>query len=153
MNKGWMTVMILFIAASVSAQVAEGGGTLPENSAPDPGIETAECGDGICQPVLKGSCPADCATENETDESKPITQVVLDRPEIISGGFTALSLSILLWVVLSRRRKKKDEKKELRESINRKLDERKEVEQIRRELRQEDYSEDTIEECIEEMIY
>ena len=152
MRKLVLTLTLLLFASTSLAQVADGSGTLPEDNTPEPGIETAECGDGVCQSVIEGSCPQDCKT-NETEQNTTTTELIEDNPEIISGVITVFSLSVLTWIIISKRRKSQDIRDELETQINKKLDERKDVDTIRNELQREGYSKEKIDDVIEEILY
>lgn len=84
---------------------------------PEPDINSVECGDGVCQPEIQGTCPKDCVENyNETDNSSEDSTIDqepkgLETVEIAVGALTLIS-GVLLLAILTKKRISKEKTEE-----------------------------------------
>ncbi|MFO7793836.1 MAG: hypothetical protein R6V35_02560 [Candidatus Nanohaloarchaea archaeon] len=125
---------------------------------PEPDINSVECGDGVCQPEIQGTCPQDCLEGyNETDNSSEESEndggsAGLETVEIVAGALTLIS-GVLLVTILTKNRTSKEKtgdnirNKNLERNMRKLLRQNISLKEVEKRMMSNGYQKDELEEA------
>ncbi|MFO7793372.1 MAG: hypothetical protein R6V35_00150 [Candidatus Nanohaloarchaea archaeon] len=124
---------------------------------PEPDINSVECGDGVCQPEIQGTCPQDCAedyneTNNSSEDSSNEESTGLETVEIVAGALTLIS-GVLLVTILTKNRTSEEKtgdnirNKDLERNMRKLLRQNISLKEVEKRMMSNGYQKDELEEA------